>query len=117
MHATVYGIKHGDKIVYVGSTHETIARRLGRHRQKMRERPARKLYVYMAEHGPDAFTVEAIAEVDVETVHELHRKEGEYIRLHNTHTNGCNVKVAGRTRAELRAERRIRENHLNATCA
>jgi len=109
MHGTVYGIKHGERIIYVGSTKETIGRRWGRHRVKMRERPARKLYVYMAEHGTEAFTIAALAEYDVATAHELHQKEGEFIRLHNTHVEGCNVRMAGRTHAERRAERRLRE--------
>ena len=85
-----------DDEVYVGSTVESLSRRMAKHRAKCNINPHYKIYEHMAKHGKEHFYIELIALYPCETKEELVAKEGEWIRKIGT----LNQKVAGRTSKE-----------------
>ena len=94
---------------YVGSTTETIERRLVRHKWRAAtgERPTSRVHTMMAQMGPADFTVELIETVPVE---KRIFTEAKHIRTHGT----WNMIIPGRTRAERKADARAARAALEA---
>ena len=133
MSATIYKIVGPDKNkAYIGSTTSTLARRINNHRSDARVgKTDVSVYAAMREHGPEAFTIEALAVVDLA---ERYRAEGAQIAAHKASGEVYNVLTPGRTNADrrrawraahpelVRAQRqrraaRLAERHCENTCA
>jgi len=100
-----------DKIVYVGSTTQTLANRMSKHRKAIATHPNMKLYKLFVEVGVEHFHVELITDFPCERKEQLTAEEGKYIRMHETTANGCNMRIEGRTTEQRREDNRdaIRE--------
>ena len=101
MSATIYKIVGPDKNkAYIGSTTSTLARRINNHRSDARVgKTDVSVYAAMREHGPEAFTIEALAVVDIT---ERYRAEGAQIAAHKASGEVYNVLTPGRTNADRR---------------
>ena len=101
MSATIYKIVGPDKNkAYIGSTTSTLARRINNHRSDARVgKTDVSVYAAMREHGPEAFTIEALAVVDLA---ERYRAEGAQIAAHKASGEVYNVLTPGRTNADRR---------------
>jgi len=93
-----------DKIVYVGSTTQTLANRMSEHRIDAKRHNDRKLYNLMDVFGVDQFHIELLLDYPCDRREQLHAEEGKYIRLHQTEIDGCNLCIAGRTKKEYYAD-------------
>ena len=91
-----------DDEVYVGSTTQTLAQRMGKHRQNATLRNT-KLYQHMNDVGMNNFYSELICPYPWDNIEELHSKGGECIRRMGT----LNQVVSGRT---PRKKDKIREH-------
>ena len=87
-----------DNEVYVGSTIETLGKRMGKHRHGMTIQPHLKLYEHMNELGVDNFYIELIENFPCNDIYELRAREGHFIREIGT----LNKVVSGRTAKEYR---------------
>ena len=85
-----------DDEIYIGSTSETLSRRMARHRSLANTNPYNKLYTHMIDIGIDKFYIELVENYPCNDVYELIAREGYYIRENGT----LNKNVAGRTRKE-----------------
>ena len=85
-----------DDEVYVGSTIESLSKRMAKHRAKCNTKTSYKIYHHMAKHGKEHFYIELIAHYPCETKEELVAKEGEWIRNIGT----LNQIVAGRSKKD-----------------
>jgi len=85
-----------DGEIYVGSTINTLSRRMAHHRCGMKHRPHYKLYKHMYELNVENFYIELIENFPCNDVYELRAREGYYIREIGT----LNKNVAGRTHRE-----------------
>ena len=81
-----------DNEIYVGSTIETLARRMAKHRSKAKTKHNYQLYQHMNAHGAGNFYIELIELYPCSCLEELRAKEGEWIRQIGT----LNRQVAGR---------------------
>jgi hypothetical protein len=104
LNGKVYAIRsHQTEQVYIGSTVERLSARMSKHRAQYKFYKAGKSrYVtsYKMLEYPDAY-VELIEKHPCLCREELERLEGQYIRAE---PNSVNKIVAGRTRAEYRAD-------------
>jgi hypothetical protein len=95
LNGRIYCIRNNvDDDVYVGSTCQSISKRMAKHRGSMNE-PKRdtKIYVKMRELGADNFYIELIEECPCENKEQLRKREGHFIREMGT----LNKNIAGRT--------------------
>ena len=98
--------------VYVGSTCQSLSKRMSTHRARATSKPEQGLlYAQMKEYGYDKFYIELIEKYPCTSKEELNAKEGEWIRQIGT----LNCRVAGRSPAQYRDEHREhkREYHRN----
>ena len=93
-----------DKIVYVGSTTQTLANRMCQHRRSQTDLPTMKLYALFASVGVEHFHIELIADFPCERKEQLLKEEGRHIRLHNLTIEGCNTCIAGRSKKDWAEE-------------
>lgn len=84
--------------IYVGSTCQSLAQRMEKHREAARGKVKahRQLYVKMNEFGHEHFHIELIEEYPCDNKEQLRKTEGEYTIQLGT----LNLCVAGRTRTE-----------------
>ena len=97
--ARIYQIRNNvDDDVYVGSTTQTLCKRMAKHRVDMHSKTKlhRPLYIKMKEYGVDCFYIELIEECPCENKEQLRRREGHFIREIGT----LNMILAGRTKKE-----------------
>jgi len=92
-----------DKIVYVGSTTQTLANRMNGHRRNA-ERLNSTFYTIMAQVGVSNFYIELIKDFSCERKEQLLAEEGRFIRLHRDGT--LNERIAGRTWEEYYVDNR-----------
>ena len=92
--------KDSDKLVYVGSTTQTLANRMSQHRSAVAIHPEWKLYKLIAEVGVKEFHIELIVDFPCERREQLLAEEGRHIRINNTTVEGCNKRVEGQTPKE-----------------
>ena len=95
----IYCIRNNiDDDIYVGSTTQRLSKRMAKHREdaKHKDKMHRNLYVKMLEHGLEHFYIELIEDCPCETLEQLLKSEGHYIRKMGT----LNHKIAGRTGKE-----------------
>ena len=93
-------LNHVDNDIYVGSTTQTLSKRMAWHRGDA-TKPKRQhipLYAKMKEHGVGNFYIELIEAYPCENLEQLRMREGHYIREQGT----LNKVVAGRTLGEWR---------------
>ena len=83
-----------DGDVYYGSTVDTLARRMSKHRSKT------QCKILFDKYGIENCFIELVEEYPCETKEQLNRKEGEYIRNHKC----INKLIAGRTKKEYYVE-------------
>ena len=110
-----------DDEVYVGSTIETLGRRMGKHRDAMKKQQQTKLYEHMNELGVENFYIELIENFPCNDIYELRAREGYFIREIGT----LNKRVEGRTtkeyhkqyyeehKEELKQYREEHKEHIN----
>ena len=99
----VYSLRNridNDKIVYVGSTVRTLSERMAQHRRDIKRNPEQKIYELMDRIGVDNFYIELIEDVACERREQLLAREGHFIRMHKTTTEGGNMQIAGRGKKE-----------------
>ena len=97
----IYQIKNTmNDLVYVGSTANTLERRMAKHKQDMKKEGVkhRKLYSLMNEIGADKFFVELIEDYPCASKLELLAREGFYVRERGT----LNKLIPGRTAHEYK---------------
>jgi group I intron endonuclease len=103
----VYVIRNteNDK-VYVGSTTQPLSKRMASHRSDMYNPKTQhyKIYQSMREIGVEKFYIELLELYPCNTQEELNKREGEFIRQHNSVVGGYNSTIAGRTKKEWCAE-------------
>ena len=95
----IYCIRNNnDDDIYVGSTTQSLSRRMSKHRTDMNnpELGASKLYIKMRDLGKEAFYIELLEEVKCDNVEQLRKREGELIRQMAT----LNHNIAGRSEKE-----------------
>ena len=86
-----------DDDIYVGSTCQPLSKRIAKHRQSMNELNRNtKLYVKMRELGADNFYIELVEDCPCDSLEQLRKREGHFIRQMAT----LNKLVAGRTKQE-----------------
>ena len=89
-----------DLETYVGSTTQPLCKRMAKHRTNTMSTKLMniKLYVKMREHGLDNFYIELIEDCPCETLEQLRKREGHYIREMGT----LNHRIECRTSQEYR---------------
>lgn len=87
-------------LLYIGSTARPLHKRMYDHRINAKKGSNYRLHQAMRELGCECFHIELIKEYPCENRQQLRRKEGHYIRKYETHKNGYNKCVAGRTPQE-----------------
>lgn len=104
----IYMICGGDDRYY-GSTVQSLSRRMVQHRfmsglgEYIKYRCCS--FILFQKYGTDNCTIELVEAYPCDSVEELNRKEGEYIRQNNC----INKKIAGRTRIEYYQDNRDKE--------
>ena len=85
--------------IYIGSTCQSLSQRMAQHRRTLKcgYLGGMKLYNLMLESGEENFYIELMEEYPCENKDQLRKREGEYIREHQT---GLNTKLAGRKSLE-----------------
>jgi hypothetical protein len=103
----IYSIRFydNDKLIYIGSTIQTLSKRFGGHKTNLRC----SLYQYIQENYNGDFKccyIELLEPFECNNKNELDRKEGELIRKIKTDDNYTviNKQIAGRNRKEYRQE-------------
>jgi len=110
----IYGIYYQKKLRYIGSTTQTLALRMGKHRTNARNiHMTGDIYKEMRENGIENYYIELIENYPCNTVEELHKKEGECQRL--DFDNICNQLIAGRSKEEFDSlpETKIKKREYN----
>ena len=95
----IYCIRNNiDDNIYVGSTTQSLSKRIAKHREaaKRKNYMHRTFYSKVNEIGIEHFYVELIEDCPCETLEQLRKREGHYIRKMGT----LNHKIAGRTGKE-----------------
>ena len=84
--------------IYVGSTTQPLSKRMAKHRMDSRReiKKHRRFYLKVNELGVENFYIELIEECPCESLEQLRRREGHYIRKMGT----LNHHIAGRTSKE-----------------
>ncbi len=110
-----------DDDVYVGSTTQSLSKRMVHHRSHMNvaTKQHRPLYVKMKEYGVECFYIELIEECPCENKEQLCKREGHFIREIAT----LNTYQAGRNQKQYKIDQRERiierdkqyRKHVDAT--
>ena len=103
----IYSIRNWvDDDIYVGSTTQTLSKRMQTHRGNVYSEKCwnYRLYQKMREIGKEHFYIELIEKYECNDIEELRKKEGEWIRKIGT----INQLVAGRTKQENYIENKDR---------
>ena len=89
-------LNHVDDEVYVGSTCQSLSKRISYHRHGINNEryKNRSLYKLMKEYGVDNFYIELVEDFPCERLEQLRSREGYYIRQIGT----LNKLIAGRKR-------------------
>ncbi len=92
----IYTIRHknDNNLIYVGSTIDTLATRMSKHRYDSKQKPHIKIYSHIQDW--DDWYIELYELFPCKTIEELHRREGEIIREIGT----LNIIINGRTKKE-----------------
>jgi hypothetical protein len=101
----IYVIRnHVNDLIYVGSTIQGLAERMGGHRATLKQNKilSTKIYKAFYEIGIEHFYIELIEDCPCETREQLLRREGYYIREYDSFKNGYNGLIAGQTVKEYR---------------
>ena len=71
-----------DDDCYIGSTTQTLSKRMAKHRKDMHSevKEDRMLYIEMRIHGSENFYIELVEEYPCENIEQLRQREGHYIR-------------------------------------
>ena len=107
--AKIYIIRNTkNDMVYVGSTTQKLCERMALHRYALKYGTKQKYPLYKAfiELGCENFYIELLLEYPCENIEQLLQKEGEYIRKFNSHENGYNKKLSGRTQKEYNNDKK-----------
>ena len=85
-----------DDDIYVGSTTQSLCKRMSRHRNRMTDntRIHTPLYSKINDIGIDKFYIELLEDYPCDSIEQLRQREGHYIREIGT----LNVKIAGRSK-------------------
>ena len=100
----IYCIRnHIDEQIYVGSTCQSLSKRMAYHRQdaKKANRQTTLIYPLMLKYGIENFYIELLEECPCENSNQLEKREGELMRELKA---SLNQKVAGRTMEEYKVE-------------
>ena len=97
-----------DNEVYVGSTCQSLSKRMAYHRNDANKpmKQHRLLYTKLMDYGIENFYIELIETYPCENMEELRKREGHYIR----EVGSLNKRIEGRTHQEYGREYR-RDNH------
>ena len=98
----IYGIYEDDRLLYIGSTTQTLSKRMAKHRTNSKTEHSRNfpIYRYVAERGGwDGIYIELLETCPCSNVEELIKREGELIRQNKT---PFNKRIEGRTPKEWR---------------
>jgi len=90
--AKIYKIQSGDD-VYYGSTTQSLGQRMAKHRNQHKNGKGSSATLLFNKYGIDNCTIELVEEFPCNSIEELTKREGTYIR-----NNKCiNKNIAGRT--------------------
>ena len=92
--------------IYVGSTTQKLSKRMTNHRTQAKRGKNHLLYQKMREIGDDKFYIELVEDYPCDSLEQLNKREGEWIRQIET----LNEKVAGRTKQEYANDNRDIKN-------
>ena len=92
--------------IYIGSTTQKISKRMTNHKTQAKRGKSHLLYQKMREIGDDKFYIELVEDYPCDSLEQLNRREGEWIRQIAT----LNEKVAGRTKKEYANDNRNIKN-------
>ena len=94
-------------LVYVGSTCQSLSKRLSKHRREMNSKQSqtKPFYMKMREICKEQFYIELLEEYPCENNEQLRAREGHYIREMKASLNG---RIEGRTMEEWREENKER---------
>ena len=76
----VYKLTCPDGMFYIGSTYNTLSKRLSMHKQKAKQYPDRKLYKHIDYFGWDEIKMECIETIPFTERKELYEKENEHLK-------------------------------------
>ena len=93
--------KNDDTLIYVGSTCETLSRRLTTHRASYKANNSRFFYTFI--DSWEDWYIELYEECPCNTKEELRKREGEVIRSIGT----LNYEIAGRTKKEYEDDNKL----------
>lgn len=98
----IYTIRNytDNEMIYVGSTIETLSLRLAKHRASCKAGINNSLYSHIADNDWSNWYIELYENYPCNDKSELHKREGEVIRL----VGSINKNIAGRTRKEYNKE-------------
>ena len=97
--------KNIDDDIYVGSTTQTLSKRMAKHRGEINCKKSfnYKIYVRMRELGVENFYIELLEEYSCENVEQLRKREGEFIRQIGT----LNARIECRSKKEYNDDFRL----------
>jgi group I intron endonuclease len=98
--------------VYIGSTCKTLQERFSNHMRSCRCDPQKAhypLYKMMKEFGAEKFFIELVQEAPCESLEQLLKVEGEYIRKYAT----LNGRIAGRTTKEWTDDNKDKKKEMD----
>ena len=101
-----------DDRIYIGSTCQTLAQRMGEHRRSMNKVTKMKYRIYqiMKEIGVEHFKIELLEECECENNDQLRKREGELIREYKPELNS---RIEGRPVQEAKkAYREANKEHV-----
>jgi group I intron endonuclease len=98
----IYVIRnYKNDMVYIGSTIQTLSQRMGKHRSDYKRCVLKnftsKLYQAFNEYGIGEFYIELLEMFSCEGHEELLQREGHFIREYDSHRNGYNGRLGGKT--------------------
>lgn len=103
----IYGIYHKSKLIYIGSTFETIHRRLQKHKSaaKYSQSKTNIFYCYLKKYEDDEFTIALIIEKEFENKSAMLKTEGDMQDKYNPPYN--TIRARGRTKAYYEENTRL----------
>ena len=98
----IYIIKnYVNNLLYVGSTTRNLEARFKQHKHDINKYPNFKLYKAMQEFQHNNFYIILIEELDIETIQDLRKIKGQYIKLIKP---TLNKNIAGRSMKEYKED-------------
>jgi hypothetical protein len=113
----VYRLNCSDGYFYIGSTINSLRKRLTEHKQCAKKFPERKLYKHLLKVGWHNIGLQSVEEVLYTFRDELYEKEDEYIKKERTNPFCLNINAALNTEEETKEYREENRETINKKIA